>query len=820
MIYAGVACSMLSETDLDATSRKVLKLCESELVVVASTGTLKRDGLLRSILVSTALALRLDSQELESLNSMIKIAVQRAQNPLMTLELLSSRVCMRKTISMLTGGSSKFRVVEPIASQVADSCFLHSPNYVSVLQRVDRWAPATDMTVCTPNRTLWDPLALPSRSVFWARPWNKQLVAKFKEYGAKNHKLLGLIVPVISVCSGNRVDAQTWRVYIPGEMSRSICMLLPLTLGNTGGTPPTLSSDTRLCDLHELNNDLRTSLACIVSGANLSLDQKAKPVASISVIADLFDGCKLSGANPEHGLDCLRLIELDYNLPMVFPTHQESVEPHAQAIEFISSGSLITLCNLKKIRSYRPRAKKQSEPEPVHMTMPLDACDEGDDGDDDLDKDMTHEIEALMNEALGVDAVDANHKRNERDDITKGVNSDDHGDDCSYTPTSDEEIVGDRHGTDDIAEIKACEDMNDDIASAASVAFQKKHKTDVTLDGHDHFLDDVPTHLQSLGAMQTCAARDEEAWLKQILLGSNMEQAQIVTFSNNPLDQCDAVNVNGSVCDDCDSDDNAQEFGGPVPFALPSIIPPSHQSIFVAADLWKTSIQTTAECLKDKHDSSSRSVGENNELSLIALIGGETPRVDFVHWQNSVTMMGRPIELDEVNGIVCPVYYLLSASSWKGAVVIHPATGCFVRKVKKSQRPKCPLHLVRLREIFRFAVESVLCEQSTKLLFTSTMNQSNTDNTSSDWICCCCTKATRFRCICCLMYWHVECADIVHQRVLKAAQLPNQDLPADCLLNVFVLDSSQLTNAASEADTKMKLRQRFTSTALVVILLY
>lgn len=804
MLYAGVASSMLEEADLDATSMKVLRLCESELVVVASTGILKRDSLLRSILVATALALRLDSQELESLNSMIKIAVNRAQNPLMTLELLSSRVCMRKTISMLTAGSSKFKIVEPIASQVADSCFLHSPNYVSVLQASDRWAPSNDMTVCTPDRTLWDPLAVPSRSVFWARPWNKQVVSKFKEYshGSTNHKLIALVVPVVSLCSDNRVDAHTWRIYIPGEMSRSICMLLPLTLDNTGETSPTLSSESRSSyDLCALNNDLRTSLDRIVSGVKLSLDQKAKPVASISVIADLFAGCKLSGANAEHGLDCLRLIELDYNLSMVFPTHHRSAEPHAhhepnaQAIEFMSSGSLITMCNFKKIRSYKPRAKKaKTEPEPV---------DEGNDGGDDLDIDMTHEIEALMNEALGVD-LDHTHDECDDCDDTKGVSSDnDHGD------THNDEGVGDRHNHGDMDDIKACEEMNDDIASAASVAFQERHKNDVTLDGHDHFLDDVPTHVQSLDTMQTCASRDEEAWLKQILLGSNMEQAQIVTFSDSAIDQRDAFNDTGIDCDHA-----SQEHGGPVPFAMPSFVPPSHQSIFVAADLWKTSVQTTAECLKDKHDSSSRSVGEYNELSLLAFFG-ETTRVDFVHWQNSVKMMGRPIELDETNGIICPVYYLLSASCWKGSVIIHPATGCLVRKVKKSERPKCPLHLVRLREIFRFAVEHVICEQSTPLLFTSSTNQSSRDTKSSDWICCCCNKATRFRCICCLMYWHVECAHIVNERVLKAAQLPNQDLQVNCLLNMFVLDSPQLTIAAHGADTKMKLRQRFISTVLV-----
>ena len=86
---------------LDDTARKVALLCGNELHFVSTTGLLNTSGRLRAILLSAGLLLRTDIQELESLNSMLKIAMQRANTTTISLELLSSRVCIRKTIASL-----------------------------------------------------------------------------------------------------------------------------------------------------------------------------------------------------------------------------------------------------------------------------------------------------------------------------------------------------------------------------------------------------------------------------------------------------------------------------------------------------------------------------------------------------------------------------------------------------------------------------------------------------------------------------------------------------------------------------------------------
>lgn len=57
---------------------------------MAATGTMDAFGLLHASLVMIARLLKVDVQTLESINSMLKIAMLRSNNNRMTLELLSS----------------------------------------------------------------------------------------------------------------------------------------------------------------------------------------------------------------------------------------------------------------------------------------------------------------------------------------------------------------------------------------------------------------------------------------------------------------------------------------------------------------------------------------------------------------------------------------------------------------------------------------------------------------------------------------------------------------------------------------------------------
>ena len=65
---------------LESTTRKIRKKCPEDLQAVCETGQLQAGSCLHGILAMTAQQVKLDSGMLESLNSMIKVAVSHANN--------------------------------------------------------------------------------------------------------------------------------------------------------------------------------------------------------------------------------------------------------------------------------------------------------------------------------------------------------------------------------------------------------------------------------------------------------------------------------------------------------------------------------------------------------------------------------------------------------------------------------------------------------------------------------------------------------------------------------------------------------------------
>ena len=85
--------------------------------------------------------MKLDAGALESLNSMIKSSMATANNSNTSLELLSSRVNSRKTISMETAGKTRLQDVRPIAERLARTSVLYQGREEEVLRADMRWAP-------------------------------------------------------------------------------------------------------------------------------------------------------------------------------------------------------------------------------------------------------------------------------------------------------------------------------------------------------------------------------------------------------------------------------------------------------------------------------------------------------------------------------------------------------------------------------------------------------------------------------------------------------------------------------------------------------
>ena len=154
-------------------------------------------------------------------------------------------------------------------------------------------------------------------------------------------------------------------------------------------------------------------------------------------------------------------------------------------------------------------------------------------------------------------------------------------------------------------------------------------------------------------------------------------------------------------------------------------------------------------------------------------------RVEFVHWSNVATLTGRTIELDENCGVICPVYYLVSASSWSGCEVVHPATGVQIRKVKKADRPRVPPSIVRLMQIYRTAIEGAQGHTISRLAF---------DDSPLAECAVCHTADSAFQCVCCLMHWHTQCAGFVCDALLGTSQVHLHDLQWGMIPRIVIAD--------------------------------
>ena len=726
----GVAADLLAsgEQVVDITSKKIAKLCEDELLTVAAAGTLQANGLLNGILVGAALALRLDTQELESLNSMIKIAVARAQNPNMKLDLLSSRVCFRKTVSMLTGGSSKFKVVEPIAASLCDSCFLHSHNYSEVVNDTDRWGISASVTL--PAGYLQPSLHSP-QALFWARKANKELVTKIRAHRF-DKTIVSILEPELR-WHANKQECTVlgWRLHVPGELSRSISMLIPLSL--QVNIPSADDPDKHVPQLPDvvtgLCEKLRADLVGFGNGALFSLDMEAKAEASINVIAGLYEYVIKTKADAYYGLDTLRIVELERTTSISL-----SDASPAQQLCFIARQPVQSLCPLPKPKPHRKKRKleqpvDEQEQEQAHPTVDCggDAMDQDlEDGDvhsfklEDADGD--HDCGAALadraiREALGVES--------ENESVQSAMEDE--------SELLDEAV-----------------EMNCRIGTAASNAYQEANLDNIQLDGADSYLDGVQ-NLSSASSVLTAAELEDEAWLRHVMLENGMQHATVTISDQKPAQPTSE---------------------------------PSHQHIFQAADEWKTAIRTTVEALIAMHDGRGGILGK--ELSLVFQAEHDVSvRVEFMHWSNPARLNGRTVDLDENRGVICPVYYMQSPSSWAGSQILLPQIGVAVRKVRKPERPQVAEHIVRLRDIFKIGCEKYFDVTTQPLLFTGgTAGDART-------LCCVCSAATQFQCVCCTQNLHEGCGQLVLDRVMKSAQMPVQGLATNHLLKLFVADPAE-----------------------------
>jgi len=187
-----------------------------DLKYVAQTGMLRAGSRLHGILSMIGMHLKLDAGELESLNSQIKSTVGQATTA-MSLELLSSRVTVRKSLTMDVHGRPTFRNLKQLAETIASRSTLYQGSESSLLADSDRWVPpsAVHISTCSPQR--YDPSMRLTVSEQWGLKYNKLLMKALRHHQKENLPALAL-----GVCFHY---ASHEVMYIVAELSGRTCQV-------------------------------------------------------------------------------------------------------------------------------------------------------------------------------------------------------------------------------------------------------------------------------------------------------------------------------------------------------------------------------------------------------------------------------------------------------------------------------------------------------------------------------------------------------------------------------------------------------------------
>ncbi|CAE7837479.1 unnamed protein product [Symbiodinium sp. CCMP2592] len=197
-----------SEQVLECTTRKIRTSCWAELEEVAVTGRLRMNGRLRASLLLSASMLRLDVQELESLNSMVKHQVARSGNNRITLELLSSRVLTRKLLALHAVGW-RYKDVVPVAAAFAKSAYLQHGPHKEYLADEARWHTCGEARLTPADPAVYNPAARPTPEHSWALKYNATFMKAVRAHN-KDHSdtWIALLVPTSLCCDHQPAEQQ------------------------------------------------------------------------------------------------------------------------------------------------------------------------------------------------------------------------------------------------------------------------------------------------------------------------------------------------------------------------------------------------------------------------------------------------------------------------------------------------------------------------------------------------------------------------------------------------------------------------------------
>ena len=730
---------------LDDTARKVALLCGNELHFVSTTGLLNTSGRLRAILLSAGLLLRTDIQELESLNSMLKIAMQRANTTTISLELLSSRVCIRKTIASLTGSSNKVKIVKPIAARLANTIYLVWQEHRAIINDTCRWAPTADVKIPANDPKLWNPSSLPNKAQKWAIPFHKKLIKSIDSFADKcdpDSIVFTVAVPEVHI-NGKHALQWRWRFFLSGERSRSIAMLMEIQ--QVGVSEDSFLGDSS-CDAWNKcfpnensytytikdTTDIRSSLLIIADLYSMLTQVKSQGHQLGSVFTYLV---------PMRS--CLSNIDIDKTTGIA----STILEP------LPIQDDCEQICEIRKRKEYVRRKQTTAAGASGRGDPPASAI-----ADVDRDSDCGSDFDNDMDDDDDDDNIDDND--GEEDDVVSAW--------------GDLETTDDQYIDEDMESMDEATELNSSIAKAGMNMKSKNAKckplTDAQVQQLEISKDTSEKASSSRTVMMNVHDLEEEAWIQDSVLGSGMIHATVTVHN---VEQCPLESQ------EPDSDSIDRESLHALKEA------PTHQ-LDVAMDRWVRSIELTAEALRCRFDDSQTlTVGHNSNISLVLSHelhqGVSDMQVLFVQWSNSVIRMGRHLSIDENDGVVCPVYFMQQAVSYRNSEIIHPAVGVCVRRAKKGHRPVLPPHIRRLYDIYSTSIKSGTSKEDPSLVFESIQDD-----------CLACGTPCMFQRGCCQKFWHSHCADAIRdhiQHAVGSVDLDMRNLNTKCLPLCWLDDS-------------------------------
>lgn len=764
-LISGIAIDLLDADSaaLEPTALKLRNICRSELEVIAVTGCVPGQSQIRAILLLAGSLLRLDTQEVEGLNSTIKTCVARSQNNRISLQLLSARVCMRKVIALNTNGSSRVKDIKPFAAQLSRRAFLFYNGHQALLCDDQRWRPTTSqslsMTLPRADPAVYDPQKQNNTSIegaTWAMKYHAKFMKAFKPFWRARDKtpnqMLALVIP-----SATRPSVGV--LYIGCAVANSQVVMAKLKQLESGSyIMSEFQFEESQIESESDDAELFQRSLAIIAGLHSLVEERKSSKQHLKLQTQHLE-LQSSQQNVKSGY-VFQCVGRKKHVCDLRPRYARKKRKHnalqgpSQPVdsEDLSQAQLSQVPNDKDIAmGLLPDQADHASPD-----SDWDECD----GDvDDFDDKNDIDKEALIRRMI--------FEWDDDNDAGDGAESDS-SDLCE----------------DDKADLDRLEELNGELAAACANQLATKSE-DVVVKIADKVQSRCETtEFQSSTGSLPDSEQQQEALLQEVLSGGLWQAGK----DND--DELAGAAAKQSVGPVTVTDRMVSDFQEDV-----------SQTMEAFLQSWQAGLIDSINALVFRKENKNQAV--NKELSLILHVQDESADVLLVQWSASHFNQGREIHLDEDNRIICPVNFLQRARTFDDGVhLILPCVGEMVRRVRKADRPYLPKPALQLMKLFK---QSVLChgrETEKSIVF---------DDEQSDIACAVChstdLRDTGMRsCALCGLTTHNACNGVVKSKCTKAqmACMSAGEKATQCCIDIIphiLLSTTQSEQVGSAMET-------------------